>query len=171
MLRRVLSAAGRGPTAGNTWGLDLVLVTRPQDYWSVTLPDPRGFPWPGLLRAPVLVIPVADPDAYVRRYAEPDKARSGLGAAAAAWSVPYWWVDGGAAVMAVLLAATDAGLGSLLFGQFGHEAAVAERFGIPTGRVALGTIALGFPGPGTSRSDSDRRGRPSENAFIRVDGW
>ena len=39
------------------------------------------------------------------RYAEEDKARTGLGAGADAWAVPYWWVDGGMAAMTLLLAA------------------------------------------------------------------
>ena len=50
-------------------------------YWDASFPPERrdGFRWPGLLDAPVLVVPVADPAAYVERYAEPDKAahRSG----------------------------------------------------------------------------------------------
>ena len=171
VLRRVLAAAHRAPSAGNTWALDLVVVTDPREYWGVTLPDATNFRWPGLLRAPVLVLPVVDPGAYVRRYAEPDKAHSGLGIGADAWSVPYWWVDGGAAVMAMLLAATDAGLGALLFGQFGHETAVAERFGIPVGHRALGTVALGYPGAGTSRSRSDLRGRPSPEDRVHLNGW
>ena len=180
LLRRVLHAAFRGPSAGNTAALDL-LVLQGDDvaaYWDLTLPDdgPGGrratFPWPGLLRAPVLVVPVVDPDEYVARYAEPDKAASGLGAGPGAWQVPYWWVDGGAAVMALLLAAEDAGLGCLLFGQFDHEPAVAQRFGIPDGRRALGTIALGWPAPdGRRPSASARRGRPDPGERIHLGSW
>lgn len=61
---------------GNTWALDLVVLERRADvdrYWDTTLPaGPRRdrFGWPGLLRAPVIVLPVVDTEAYVRRYAE-----------------------------------------------------------------------------------------------------
>jgi nitroreductase len=176
VLDRVLAAGLRGPTAGNTWGLDLVVVDEPARYWDVTLPPERreSFPWPGLLAAPVLVIPVVDPGAYVARYAEPDKAASGLGDGAEAWPVPYWWVDAGAAVMAVLLAATAEGLGTLLFGQFGHEAAVAAAFGIPDGRRSVGTIALGHPvadGRAARASGSARRGRPPLDEVVHRGGW
>src|SRR5262249_7469018 len=116
---RVCAAAFRGPAAGNTWAIDLVVLRGAETarYRGVTLPDRDGFAWPGLLRAPVLIVPVVDPGAYVTRYAATDKARTGLGAGTDAWPVPYWWVDGGAAVMALLLAAEDEELGALLFGQ------------------------------------------------------
>ena len=115
-------------------------------------PDGSVFPWPGLLRAPVLVLPYVSPQGYVDRYAEADKSDTGLGDGAERWSVPYWWVDGGAAVMALLLAAEAAGLGALLFGQFDHEPTLAAHLGVPEGRRALGTVALGHPGAGDRRS-------------------
>jgi nitroreductase len=74
------------------------------------------------------------------------------------WTVPYWHVDAGAAVMLLLLAAVDEGLGALFFGQFGFEEAVAARFGIPDDRLAIGTVAIGHP------IDDDR---PSRSARTR----
>lgn len=177
LLEPVLHAAFRGPAAGNTAALDLVVLRdeRVARYWDLTLPDGPArerFPWPGLLRAPVLVVPVVDPAAYVARYSEPDKARTGLGSDTGAWPVPYWWVDGGAAVMAMLLAAEAAGLGALLFGQFGHEPAVAAELGIPDGRRTIGTVALGWPAPeGRAPSSSARRGRPDPAERVHLDRW
>jgi nitroreductase len=176
----VLDAARRGPTAGNTWALELLVLDGPEStaaYWDATLPAERraAFPWPGLLQAPVLVIPVIDPAAYVQRYAEDDKARTGLGESPDAWAVPYWWVDAGAAVMSMLLAAEANGLGTLLFGQFDHEPAVAERFGIPEGRRAVGTVAVGHPAPrarATSASGSVRsRRRPTLDEIVHRGAW
>lgn len=149
---QLLDLARRAPSAGNTqpWSF---LVLRDDDvarYWSTTMPDPaaRGrFRWQGLLRAPVLVVPYVRPAAYAERYAEPDKAATGLGDGTAAWPVPYWWVDGGAAVQNLLLGATAAGLGACLFGQFDREPAVRAAFGVPDDQRALGTIALGWPAP------------------------
>ncbi len=173
---RVLAAAFRGPAAGNTAALDLVVLegARTGDYWDVTLPPARrdSFRWPGLLRAPLLVVPLVDPDAYVARYAEPDKAASGLGGAAADWPVPHWFVDGGAALMALLLAAEAEGLGALLFGQFDQEAAVLAALGVPPGRRALGTVALVHPAPGgRAPSRSARAGRPDPSAHVHLGGW
>ena len=176
VLDAVLTAGLGAPAAGNTWALDLVVLTGASvtAYWDVTLPAARrvSFGWPGLLTAPVLVVPYVDPAAYVERYAEPDKVASGLGGSTEDWTVPYWWVDGGAAVMGMLVAAEAHDLGALLFGQFGHEAAVAERFGVPGGRRALGTVALGHPvagrgGPGRSAG----RGRPRAAAHVHRDVW
>jgi nitroreductase len=165
VLERVLGTAFRGPAAGNTDFLDLVVLTGEETsrYWAVTLPDPAGFRWQGLLRAPVLVVPVVDPDAYVRRYAEPDKGRD-----ATAWAVPYWWVDAGMAVEHVLLAAVAEGLGACFFGQFDHEAAVLEALGVPIGRRAPGTIALGHPAPGDEPGRSAGRRR---SGTIRHGRW
>lgn len=176
VLDRVLAAAFRGPSAGNTAALDLVVLVGADTarHWDVTLPPDRrdSFRWPGLLRAPVLVEVVVDPDAYVERYGRPDKAGTGLGSGPDAWDVPFWFVDGGAAVMAVLLAAEAEGLGALLFGLFDHERAVLEGLGVPDGRRAVGTVALGWPAPGgRGPSVSSRNGRPHPAGRVRTGTW
>ena len=171
----LIDLARRGPTAGNTAGLDwLVLATIDEvgAYWDTTLPLERrnDFPWPRLLDAPVLIIPWVDPEAYVARYAEPDKVLTGLGGAAGDWMVPYWFVDGGAAAMTLLLGAEDAGLGALLFGLFEHEDAVRARFGVPASRRAVGAIALGHRAPDCP-SLSARRGRPRADQIVHRGVW
>src|SRR5688572_18956209 len=103
LVDRLLDAARRAPSAGHTQGVAFLVLDTPTDvarFWDVNLPAERraAFSFPGLLRAPVIVVPCVSPAAYVTRYAEPDKTRTGLGTATDAWTVPYWWVDGGAAV-------------------------------------------------------------------------
>jgi nitroreductase len=153
LVDRLLDAARRGPSAGHTQGLAFLVLDTPDAvgrFWDVNLPAERRatFAFPGLVRAPVVVVPCVSAAAYVTRYAEADKARTGLGASVDAWAVPYWWVDGGAAVMALLLGAADAGLGALLFGLFDRAPAVAAAFGIPAAWTPLGAVALGWPAPG-----------------------
>lgn len=174
----VLSAATRSPSAGFSQGLDLVVLdSRPavSGYWDVTLPQgPRrdSFAWPGLLRAPVLVVVVTHPGSYVARYGEPDKSRTGLGESADAWPVPYWWVDAGAAIMAMLVAATDVGLGSLLFGLFGHEEAMATHLELPGDRRIVGTVALGRASSEPGRTGrSARRPRRSLQSIAHRNRW
>lgn len=177
VLDRVLDLARRVPAAGNTQGLDLVVLEGPEQtarYWDATLPGHRrsGFPWPRLLDAPVLVVPVGHPDAYVQRYAEPDKAHSGLGAGEDAWPVPYWYVDTSFAAMVALLAAVDGGLGACFFGQFEHEAAVKAALGIPADRAPVGTIALGYAAAeGDRPSSSASRPRRNLDEVVHRGGW
>jgi nitroreductase len=165
VLDRVLDAARRSPSAGNTQGTELLVLCGAEQtarYWDVTLPPERrsGFRWPGLLRAPVLIIPCVRAEAYVRRYGEADKRGTGLGEGLDRWAVPYWHVDGGMAAMLVLLAAVDEGLGALFFGIFDHEDAVRAAFGIPAGFQPLGTIALGHAAPDEPGRSADRPRRP-----------
>lgn len=176
VIKTVARSAFRGPSAGNTAGLDLLVLTGEDvdAYWDVTLPPPRreGFRWPGLLLAPALVIPVVDPGSYVGRYRRPDKSHTGLGDSEVSWQVPYWFVDGGAAVMSMLLSAEALGLGALFFGQFEHEAALCERFAVPAGRRTIGTIALGHPAPeGRAPSVSARPGRPTWSDHTFTGRW
>ena len=170
----ILDLARRGPSAGKTESLHFLVLERDDvaRYWDTTLPPERRetFPWPHLLDAPVLIVPWVEPAAYVRRYGEPDKAATGLGQGEAAWSVPYWWVDGGAAAMTILLAVEDAGLGALLFGLFEHEDAIRTEFGVPAGFRAVGAIAVGHPAPDRPSMSAGRR-RPGFDEVVHRGDW
>lgn len=174
MLARVLDAARRGPSAGFTQALDL-LVLEGEDqtgrYWGLTFPDPAArarFRWQGLFAAPVLVLPLVSSAAYTARYAEVDKVTTGLDDPAA-WPVPYWWVDGGMAVMLLLLAAVNEGLGAALF-TLEHPAEVLAAFAVPGDRLPLGTVALGHPAPDAPGRSAGRRRRPLDEVVHRG-GW
>jgi nitroreductase len=178
VLEALVDLALRAPSAGKTQGWHLVALTGAdtERFWSHTLPVERRaeFRWQRLLDAPALLLVFADAAAYVARYSEPDKAATGLGAGPEAWPVPYWTVDASMAVMTLLLAAEDAGLGALFFGVFQGEAALRAELGVPDDLQLLGAIALGRPvgGPspgmdgdpagGPGRSSSRRRRRPDE---------
>ncbi len=172
LLDRLLDLTRRAPSAGNTqpWELLVLDGTDVDRYWATTISDRAGFRWQGLLAAPVLVIPYVRPTAYTERYAEADKAATGLGDGTDAWSVPYWWIDGGAAIENLLLAASAAGLGACLFGQFDHEDAIRGAFDVPDDRRALGTIALGHPAP-DEPGRSARRGRPDLESIVHRGRW
>ena len=162
-LDELLGLAIRAPSAGNTRSTEFLVLDTPEvvaRYWSITLSKEKRatFPWPDLLVAPVLVIPLVSPAAYVDRYGEPDKARTGLGDSADAWGVPYWFVDGGMVVQNLLLSVHATGdLGALFFGLFDNERAVLDAFGVPAELRALGTVAVGFPGAEQRPSSSQHR--------------
>lgn len=176
LINRIVDAAHRSPSAGNTRSLEVLVLTNDEvrRYWDTTLPVERrsAFPWPGLLDAPVLLIPYVDSSLYVERYGEADKATTGLGSSADAWPVPYWWVDGGAAVQNMLLATVALDLGACFFGQFAHEAAVRSTFGVPEKHRAVGTVAVGHPRPeGDRPSRSTARPRRSVEDTTHWGRW
>ncbi|MGB0112675.1 MAG: nitroreductase family protein [Ilumatobacteraceae bacterium] len=174
LLDELVDLAARAPSAGKTQGWHLVVLEGEDTsmFWDSTLPAVRrdSFRWQRLLSAPVIALPLADSKAYVDRYSEPDKAQTGLGAGAGAWPVPYWTIDTSMAVMTLLLAAEDVGLGALFFGVFRGERELRQRLGIPAGLELLGAVALGYPsdasdgvatgsvsGPGASAGRRRRR--------------
>ncbi len=180
VLADLVDLASRAPSAGKTQGWHLVVLegADTEQFWGATLPAVRrdSFRWQHLLTAPVIALPLADSKAYVDRYAEPDKAQTGLGAGAAAWPVPYWTIDTSMAVMTLLLAAEDVGLGALFFGVFRGERELRQQLGIPAGLELLGAIALGYPavasddaasGPGRSAA----RGRRQARQIIHHGRW
>jgi nitroreductase len=180
LIEELVELGLRAPSAGKTQGFDLVVLEGDQTalFWSNTMSAERRarFRWQALLDAPVIMIPVVDPGAYLSRYAEPDKSATGLGDGVESWPVPYWTVDGSMAVMTILLAAEAVGLGALFFGIFRGETALREALGIPPGRVVLGAVALGWPKQGESdalqsRGRSSSRPRRSVLDVIHRGGW
>jgi nitroreductase len=103
------------------------------------------------------VVFFSDKEAYLDRYAEPDKGWTDRDERR--WPVPYWHVDTGMAALIFLLAAHDIGLGACFFGvppeRFG---ALREAFAVPQRLTPVGVVSLGHPAPDV-RSPSLRRGR------------
>lgn len=154
VIEECLSLAARSPSAGKTQGWNVIGVLGEDTalYWDAALPrDQRdGFAFPGLLDAPFVGVVTADPRAYVRRYSEPDKAHTGLGAGEDAWATPYWTVDASMATMTFLLALHDRGLGAL-FLAVAHEADVRAALGIDPAAQVIGAVAAGVPADGDAR--------------------
>jgi nitroreductase len=104
-------------------------------------------------------------DDYHERYREPDKLRDD--GTEIAWPVPYWWVDAGAAMMLILLAAVDEGLAAGFFG-FHRIEAVKALLGIPDDVAPIGIVTIGHPAP-DRRSSSLERGR--KPALVHHERW
>ena len=168
-LSRVLEAGRRAPSAGFTQGVDLLVLETAGEraaFWDAETDADWGAAHPrhaATRRAPVIVVPLTGPAPYVERYSEPDKAGSGLHEEAA-WPVPYWWVDAGCAVMAMLVAAVDEGLGALFMGLFRGAEGVRRACGVPGHLRPVGAVLLGWPAPDTPSPSlaRGRRGRGSQ---------
>jgi nitroreductase len=161
-LLTLVDLASRAPSAGKSQGWHLVVLEGDETklFWDVTLPVMRrgAFRWKRLLDAPVIALPFADPKAYTDRYAEPDKAATGLGTSQRAWPAPYWTIDAAMSVMTLLLAAEDLGLGALFFGVFRGERRLRQSLGVPPGPELLGAIAIGYPSPAEPAQDEPAKG-------------
>lgn len=171
VVERLLANARRAPSAGFTQGVELLVLEGPDQtaaYWDVSLPDERrdAFRWKGILRAPLLILIFCSEQAYVDRYAEPDK---GVPTDEQQWLVPFWHVDAAFAAMLVLLTAVDAGLGALFFAVF-HPDAVRHAFGVPETHEPVGAIAVGYPLP-DEPSPSLARGRRPESEVVHRGRW
>ena len=171
-LDRILRNALRGPSAGFSQGFEFLLLEGPEQtsrYWKAALaPDhAHPFPWPDMLKAPVLIVCLSHKLAYLRRYAEPDKGWADMDESR--WPVPYWDIDTGMAALLMLLTAVDEGLGACFFGA--PKAAFGEAFGVPEEYTPIGTIAIGYAAPRDRQSASipGRRRHPSD--VIHLGRW
>ena len=171
----LLSAALAAPSAGNTQGREFVVLEGPDEtaaYWDATTDaawrdQSRRFE--GMSRAPVVVLTVSDPVAYVERYREPDKVRTD--GVEVEWVVPYWHVDAAFAVMALLLGAADRGIGAAFLGNFRGEEALKSALGVPAGRRWLGAVLLGEPQQPDPASSSASRGRRTLVEAVHRGRW
>ena len=179
-LERIVATVRRAPSAGYSQGQRLLVVTDPEKRTELakilsasgwTTVDDRE-PW--LESAAALVLVCTREDDYHERYQQEDKLAA-TGGEEVDWPVPFWFVDAGAALMMILLAAIDEGLAAGLTGVEGAAAVqIRERFGVPAdvAIVALVTIGVPAPDPGwsaiTSRRTNPRRA-PAES--VRWESW
>jgi nitroreductase len=162
-VRRLVALGVRAPSAGFSQGWDFVALTDPADrsvFWdAASEPGPRDAWWRGVSAAPALVVCCSDPEAYLERYAEPDKGWTDR--SRDRWPVPYWDTDVAMAAMIMLLGAEEDGLGALFFGvPAARHDAVKAALDIPADRRVVGVVALGHEASRASGSAATRPRRP-----------
>ena len=170
-LERIVDAGRRGPSAGFSQGQAFVVVTDRADRAAIAglAGEARyveaGFdPW--ISRAPAHIVVCASEAVYRRRYREPDKSPDGRGPD---WPVPYWWVDAGAALENILLAAVDEGLAAGFLGCHAISG-LAGLLDIPDKYQPIGVVTIGHPAPDRPSASLSRGRRPAEEV-IHWDRW
>jgi len=171
-LDRIAASALRAPSAGNSQAIGVVVITDvevrrdiarlagEEDYLSA------GFdPW--ISGAPAHIVISVSEKVYRDRYSEPDKL--GLEGRVMDWPIPYWWVDAGAALMAVLLTAVDEDLAAGFLGV--HSVPdLANALRLPDDHIPIGVVTIGHPAPDRRSSSLDRPRKPKDS-LIHRDHW
>jgi nitroreductase len=172
---RILDIGRRGPSAGFSQGLELLVLDElamVTAFWEITRDPELGWDLEDVSVGPtVIVIPLPDPARYVARYSEPDKIAFGMDEAER-WPVRFWDVDAAMASMLMLLAAVDLGLGGWFFGITHGERELLDRFGVPSNLRPIGILGFGYRAEDETPTGSwtTRRRRPFEEQVHR-NGW
>jgi nitroreductase len=178
---RMLEHAVHAPSAGFSQGWAFLRLDSPEDldrFWRVTTPEEE---WPavgsmsdwmaGMSTAPVVIVPLSHKDAYLDRYAQPDKGWTDRDEAR--WPAPYWHIDTGMAALLILQTAVDEGLGACFFGiPPDRIAAFRGEFGVPADHTPIGAITVGHRAqdPGSAGSAA-RRPRRTPDEVVHHGHW
>ena len=172
VLERILDAARRAPSAGNSQGQYLVVVTDRGTRKAIAeLGNEAHYvasgmsPW--VSTAPIHIVVCVRENDYHDRYREADKLPDE--GTEIDWPVPYWWVDAGATLMLVLLAAVNEGLGAGLFGSHRLEG-LKELLEIPDDVAPIGIVTIGHAAS-TATTGSAKRSRRAPEQVVHREHW
>ena len=133
VLERIARAARRGPNAGYSQGLRILVVDDPRRSRRSSPTTPTRSRARGSRKAAAHFFVLTREQDYHDRYTQPDKLAV-TGGVEVVWPVPFWHVDAGAAMMLVMLAALEEGLGAGVYGvPVEDDARVRELLAHPGG--------------------------------------
>lgn len=179
VFERMLRNALRAPSASNIEGWAFLVLEGADEtgaFFDITRRETYGLP--DLFRAPLVIVCLSSKEAYLDRYAQPDKGWTDRDESR--WPVPYWDIDAGMAALLILLTAEDQGLGALFFGVGGPGSALRgdtdltafrTAYDIPETHRPIGAVAVGYKAKATvvtSRRPSKRR---SFEAVVHRGRW
>ena len=171
-IERIARLAQRTPSAGFSQGQRLIVVTqqeRRREVGRIYGEDPSDPFGPWISECAVQFIPCVSEAVYHRRYREPDKLQED--GREIDWPVPYWWVDIGATMQNVMLAAVNEGLGCGFAGAPAEGIVELKAYlGIPDEFAPIGVMPVGRSLPDV-RSPSLRRGWVPFEEFARWEAW
>lgn len=165
---RIIDNGLRAPSAGFSQGWGFLVLDTAADIAlfraAARSPEEPERWFAAKVQAPLLIVPLANKDAYLDRYARADKGHTDR--SDTWWPAPYWDIDTGFASLLMLLTAVDAGLGACFFGiPADRITAVRTEFGVPDHYNPIGAISIGYSQE-PPRDLSDRR-RPRADVVRR----
>lgn len=169
-LEELCATALWAPTAGNSAGVRFnVIGAKDVGAYVEVATDPawreRSRRIEGLRRAGAAVLVTTRPQDYLSRYAEADKASSGL-EARENWPLPYWHTDAAMATMALLLLLEESGWQATIWGSFHHDEAVLSWAKL-TDEELFASVLIGRGDDRDAPSRSLSRAVPSRRERVR----
>jgi nitroreductase len=146
VLERIAKTVRRASSAGYSQGVRL-LVVDDREVMAPLGPKPedgeiarRWFD-----TAPVHIVVLVREQDYHDRYNQPDKLER-TGGEEVVWPVPFWHVDAGTAMMLLLLAALEEGLGAGVYGvPVEEDEKWREVLRIPRDLTIVAVVTVGAP--------------------------
>jgi nitroreductase len=167
-IERIANVIRRAPSGGFSQGGSIVVVT--DEAVRRDLVDRFEMTGTYADDAPVLMVISANEALYHARYNEPDKLAVTDGVEIT-WPVPYWFVDAGALMVLLLMAAIDEGLASAFIGHPEQKKICDDVLGLPDDVVPIGLALIGKPGDDPAPSSRFKsRQRPAED-LIHWQQW
>jgi nitroreductase len=173
-IERIAGVIRRAPSGGFSQGGSIVVVTdktkRKQiaeafgdEHYTM---NGRNF----VADAPVHMVISANESLYHARYNEADKLAA-TGGVEVTWPVPYWFVDAGALMMLVLMAAIDEGLASAFIGHPDQKRIFDELLGLPEDVVPIGLALIGKPGESPPTGSRLKERQRATEDLVHRDAW
>jgi FMN reductase [NAD(P)H] len=173
-LERIARAARRGPNAGYSQGLRLLVIDAPETIEALAQmqEDEPSQAWFGKAAAHIFVL-TREQD-YHDRYNQPDKLAV-TGGVEVVWPVPFWHVDAGAALMLAWLAALEEGLAAAVYGvPVAEDARTRELLQLPDDLTIVVGVTIGHPAddPDWDRASSVfSQRRRAHDEVVRWNRW
>ena len=171
VIERIARLAQRAPSGGFSQGQRLVVVTDHARRREVArICGEEGYldlfgPW--ISECGAQFVPCVSEEIYHRRYQEPDKVQED--GTEIHWPIPYWWVDVGATMQNIWLAAVNEGLGCGFVGTDELDD-LRQYLGVPDEFTPIGVMPVGRALPDI-RSPSLKRGWAPFEEFARWERW
>jgi FMN reductase [NAD(P)H] len=173
-IARIAGVIRRAPSGGFSQGGSIVVVTDEAKRRQIAeafgnehyTTNGRNF----IADAPVHMVISANESLYHARYNEADKLAA-TGGVEITWPVPYWFVDAGALMMLVLLAAIDEGLASAFIGHPDQKRIFDELLGLPEEVVPIGLALIGKPGESPPTGSRLKERQRAARDLVHRDAW